>query len=128
MKIMIKKFKMYENLNQIDMLVWCIMERDIDTIEDILRKGANVNFVRVDRSMLMIACIPQLERKDIDFNTIKCLIDNGADWNLTNDTDEDFFDYLYKYKRSDIVEKIKKEYPNLYEDYLTKKETDKYNL
>jgi len=62
------------------------------------------------------------------FETLKLLIEAGADWNLKNDDNDDFLSYLNMYKKNKII----KLYPEQYEEYLIKKRfndsVEKYNL
>lgn len=96
--------------------------RDFD--EDIIKKligiGADVNITGVDNtSPLIQAAIMS------SYVALKILIDAGANWNLKNDLNRDFYSYL----TAEEKEKIKNDYPEKYKEYIIlKKAEEEYNL
>lgn len=96
--------------------------RDFD--EDIIKKlisiGADVNIAGNDNiSPLIQAAIMS------SYIALKILIDSGANWNLKNDLNRDFYSYL----TAEEKEKIKNDYPEKYKEYIIlKKAEEEYNL
>jgi ankyrin repeat protein len=123
-----------------------------DTIENILKRGADINFKNDhNRTPLMVAIARErnkiarylvkngadinhqdnegvtplmLAGKMNSFEMLQLLIEAGADWNLKNNNKKDFFNYLMENKEKMIIE----DYPEQYKEYLIKKDADKYNL
>ena len=70
---------------------------------------------------LMKAALNSLSHYDI----VKILIEAGADWNIKNKSNKDFLDnMIFDARRKQLI----KDYPEKYEEYLAKKEAEKYNL
>ena len=59
-----------------------------------------------------------------NFEMCKLLIDAGADWNIKDAYNKDFLDWLRDKDKKRIIEL----YPDKYDEYLMKKNAEKYNL
>ena len=102
---------------------------NINIMKILIKNGANVNFqdnTNQGHTPLLQASsnkliFPFIENYDI----IKLLIDSGADWNIKGRmVNITFFDYLpIEYK-----EKIIKDYPDKYKNYLLQQKADKFNI
>jgi ankyrin repeat protein len=151
-----KYIKTYENNNLEDHLINSIKSGRLYKVKELIeKKGVDKNFKdRNSSTPLMLAII--LEKKDIvkyllsinvdlniqdyrgntalmlaamhslqNFDSLCDLIDAGADWFLENKSKENFLDFmLFKHLKDRLINK----YPDKYENYLLKKEADKYNL
>lgn len=99
-------------------LLYALIYIDDDIIELLIGAGADLN-VKNDNSTPLITSAYNGWMK-----RVKMFIEAGADWNIKDEEDKDFLDYLRKKKK----EKIINLYPELYKEYLMKKDAEKYNL
>ena len=60
-----------------------------------------------------------------EYEILKRLLELDANPHITNDFGKTFIDYL---ENEDFFNKFKKDFPEIYEDYLTRKNAEKYNL
>lgn len=94
-----------------------------DMLKELLEFGADINYYdSAGQTPLMLAaarCSPgSLEMMSI-------LIEYGADWNIVNKWSKtDFFDYT----NEDVKKIIIEDYPEKYQEYLMKKDSEKYNI
>jgi ankyrin repeat protein len=115
----------YDNFKIFDFLLEC--GADIDAINT-----NNGNTTLIDFSMNSNLSNPK------DIKILYHIIDKGANWCIKNFTGYDFIDainsnytserILSKTEKQNIIEDIIKKYPDKYEDYLMKKNANKYNL
>jgi len=117
----------YINKDGFNSLIYSV--NNIDILKILIKNGADVNIQDTTNqgyTPLLLASsnrfmFPYIE----NYDTIKLLIDSGADWNVKGRIVKiTFFDYL----PTEIKEKIKKDYPDKYEDYLLQQEAEKFNI
>lgn len=98
-----------------------IQYQKVDIVKKLVKNINDIDIRRRDNKytpLLLAGFINNLE-------IIEILIDAGANWNEKYiDSDEDFFYFISDENKKAIIEK----YPEKYQDYLTKKEAEKYNL
>ena len=102
-------------------------------IRELIKAGANVDIQDDDGNTPLILAAFKLDdetnKEEIinRYKELQELIKGNADWNIVDDEDNDFFRYLDNYK-----EKIIKEFPKKYKEYLTikaiRQDEKKYNL
>jgi len=91
-----------------------------DIIKIVIDAGVDVD--NVDSSGDTPLTFVAYEPTDIKF--VKMLIEADADWYIDDYDEHDFFEYLdYRYKNE-----IAREYPEKHQEYLMKKDAEKYNL
>jgi len=89
----------------------------LSIIKSMIKKGADIN-LKSDDTALTLAAIYEL------YDIIYILIDAGADWNIKNTDDKDFYEIL----KDDYKKIIRNRYPEKYEKYLTMKKANEFNL
>ena len=111
------------NVNSMVRTTPLLLTKFPEVAELLIDAGGDVNEKDSSKNTPLILAA-QKERMYI----IEILIKNGANWNALNDDGKSFIDYL---KYNDI-EKLKKSYPEKYEEYLDvielEKTSNKYNL
>jgi len=153
----LKTYKqLFENFDKISVDILMINASDWDYIERWLKEGGDINVKSYDgwslltlntnnnyffivKDLLDLGADPNIQNgygntslmlaKDTDM--IKLLIDNNADWNITNNDGEDFVDLLDPHIdpwSGNTENWLSKEYPEKYQDYLRKKKANEFNL
>ena len=106
-------------------LIYSIIHNcSIKLIKLLVDYGANID---QKDSGVITPLILSASRVKMDFNYLNItifLIEAGADWNIRDKRNLDFLDYLPDDKENYILGKFRIEYDN----YLIKKNADKYNL
>jgi len=101
-------------------LILASYRNNIEIAKELIKAGANVNSQDKYGSTALIYAS---YKNNIEIT--KELIKAGADWNLKNyDNDYYFLNYLVEEDKDKIIE----EFPEEYENYLIKKDAEKYNL
>ena len=111
-----KYIKLFENKELY--LINAIRINNLNKVKKLIKAGVDVNYQESSNTALMWASSYS------NIEIVKELIKAGADWNIQNKLDRDFLYYLKDENKEIII----KEFPEEYELYLLKKETDKYNL
>jgi len=104
-------------------------DTNLEICEEIIDAGADINWKNDlgETALIVSAYQPKID-------IIRLLIKSGADLSIKSDSNEDFFDILNDPKASKrkyremIFDTIKKEFPEEYEFYLTKKSAELYNI
>jgi len=94
----------------------------IELVKLLIDAGANLNIHNIHHQQRDTALTVAAYRQNIE--VIKLLIKAGADWNFKNDENKYFLDYLDDKDKNEI-EKLD---PEKYNEYLMKKNAEKYNL
>jgi len=89
---------------------------------DLIESGADLNKANFDNETPLILISHYSDKKALEI--IEILIENGADWNITDDLGNTFMMYLSSSHKKEIIEK----YPEKYEQYLMVKTSNKFNL
>jgi len=98
-----------------------IQYENIEAVSEILREDNAIIYTHnIQSHSSPLICAGYSNNYDI----IKLLVDAGSDWTAKNDQNNDFMHYI----SDDIKEKLIQDYPEKYENYLTEKEAEKYNL
>ena len=112
-------FKKPENFN------WdifsAIQYEKIDIVSDMLKTDNDIIYTKIPASHATPLIYAGYSN---NYDIIKLLVNAGSDWTAENDQENDFIYYI----SDDIKEKLIHEYIDEYENYLTKKDSDKYNL
>ena len=101
-----------------------------EIVKYLINAGANLNIQnKHGKTPLIYAAVTKdfdwkLEYETISFKAIKELIKAGADTNIKDNSGKDVFDYL----KPKQVEEILKRFPKQCEEYIMKKNSEKYNL
>ena len=104
-------------------LMWCAIEREVsvDVTKKLIEKGAKLDAQDKDGCT---ALIKAADRRN--YSVLYALLDAGADWsyreNFTHNPD--FFYYLTYDDKIKVINK----YPEKYQEYLMKKDAEKYNI
>ena len=118
-----KYLKTYEEINLVNSLdlIEATINNNLEKVKKLIKAGANLDLQDNDRNTALIWAS---YRGYIDI--VKELIKAGADWNLKdNDNNSDFLYYLTYFNWEN---KIIEEFPEEYQLYLVKKDSEKYNL
>ena len=91
----------------------------------LIENGANVNAVDDDGNTALIFIGSKYNIGPAMKSTIDLFIQNGVDLNHTNERGIDAFHSL---TNSNLEKYIQEKYPDLYDEYLMKKDANKYNL
>jgi hypothetical protein len=63
------------------------------------------------------------------WNIVYLLLKYDPDWYVKDNSGTDFIEYIEEHVGGDeVLEKIRKKYPEKYQEYFTKRAADKYNL
>ena len=115
-----KYLKTYEQTNSLD-LIKAVKDNNLEKVKELIKAGANLDLQDSGRNTALIWAS---YRGYIDI--VKELIKAGADWNLKdNDNNSDFLYYLTYFNWEN---KIIEGFPEEYQLYLVKKDSEKYNL
>jgi len=87
--------------------------------KELINSGANINHIDKDNRSALIWATDRGH-----FDVMELLIENGADWNIMDVFHHEFHEYL----SDEHFEKIIHKYPEQYELYNMKNNTNKFNL
>jgi ankyrin repeat protein len=107
-------------------LLYAALYNSNNTLKVLVNYGANVN-KQNDKgdTPIILASSPFIKSElEKSLKIIKILIKAGADLNIKNNNNKDLFDIA----DNNIKEFIKLKYPKKYQEYLMKKNAEKYNL
>jgi len=105
-------------------LILVVRNKKEEMIQDLITAGADINKINNNSETALIVNSNYNYRDKKALKITKFLIENGADWNITDDIDHTFIDYLPPAYRKEIIE----EYPEEYSNYLMVKNTNKFNI
>jgi len=112
-----KYIKTYEEVNSNLLIVTKL--GFLSLVKELIEAGANIDFQDDDgETALMIAS------NFVHIEIVRELIKAGADWNIKDNDNRDFLDHLLTVIKKQIIE----EFPEKYQNYLIKKDAEKYNL
>jgi len=115
-----------DNNSGLTPLIFASANGNMASSKKLIDFGANLDIQDNFGDTALISCARNSKqpayRKNIEI--IRYLIKNGADWNLKNNKNKDFLNYLRPYDKKIIRE----EFPEKYKDYILKKDIEKYNL
>jgi ankyrin repeat protein len=113
--------KEYYNIN----LITAAQTGDIKELRNAINNGADIDYQGEDGSTaLIIAAYYEYH------NIVKYLVEHDADWSILDNEGLDFFDFLRPktelgQRMADMYIKL---YPKQYQEYLLKKDANKYNI
>ena len=119
-----KYIKTYEQINKVNSmdLIEAVESNNLKMVKELIKAGANLDILdNIGNTALILASY----RNNIKI--AKELIKAGADWNL-KDYDNDYYFLNYLVEEDEDKDKIIEEFPEEYENYLIKKDAEKYNL
>lgn len=122
-------YKQYDTFPIMDVVGRSVESKELKNIKYeimklLLKSGANPDQKdSFNYTALIIAAEPEPY-----LNIIELLIKYNADWNLKDNHGNDFIDILNRSEYAYFVNVLAKKYPKKYDDYMIKKNTDKYNL
>jgi ankyrin repeat protein len=97
----------------------------LKTIEFLIKNNAKLNIQNDKGDTALIAASKNAKsRSNLPINIIELLIKSGASWNINNNEDCDFMDYLYEHQKKIILKKYKEKSA----EYIIFKTAKKYNL
>jgi len=148
----IKKFESDRYGYNVDDLIVAVNNEDFDLIEEIIDSGVDLNshkkhsftplhaavYIGVGMIDLLLAAGADINAKNTNsqdtaliyaarngnLDVIFKLIDSGANWNDVDQYENDFLNCLNIHHKEIVIQK----YPEEYQNYLIKKEVEKYNL
>ena len=119
-----EKLKINQYKNE---LFFAIEIYDVGMVELLITAGVDLDITDIKGNTALIL-VADYHNSEYQIEMIKLLIDNGADWNIKNVYKDDFLDKLYNNGNEKIKNIIIELYPEKYEEYLMKKNAEKYNL
>ena len=126
-----------------NILMWAIYKDDLDIIKFIFDNDVNnyfdINYQEAKNGNTLLFWAFD----DASFETISYLIDNGADWEILNNHNQDFIDFMDDYQRrfsvidpvdyydllkQDIIDAYPEKYEKALKTILKRKKIKKFNL
>jgi len=121
----LKKFEAYGSFMTGNDLVDAVYYNEYNDAKKLLDNGFDVNCI--DNTTKNTALLYAAYYGKWDF--VYLLLKYNPDWNIKDSSDTDFIEYIEEYLGGEeVLDKIKKDYPKEYQDYLIKKDIKKYNL
>lgn len=120
-----KHLKLFENKSLMD-FVKKIKNNDYEYVEAMLKNG-DMDVNATVGSAIRVPLITSVN----DIGMLELLTEYGANWFMNDHRGKNFIDRLEEGKTENqikILKYIKWKYPEKYQEYLTRKESDKYNL
>ena len=109
---------------------------DTNIVDLLLEYGADIDDINTNNgnSTLIDFSYYSNLHKQKDLDMLYHIIDKGADWNIKNYKGWDFFDAIknnyssHNLDKEKLIYDIIEKYPDKYENYIMKKNINKYNL
>jgi len=121
-----KHLKLFENKVSLLNLVEQIKTQNYKFVEDVL-KNKDVDINSTIGNSIKVPLISTVN----DIGMLELLTKYGADWFMKDHSGKNFIDRLENVKSENkikILKYVKWKYSEKYQEHLTRKETDKYNL
>jgi len=119
-------------LNGKPALHFAIINRYENVFDELIKSGANLDIQDENGTTALILSSMGLTGSSINYfvSIIQKLIKAGSDWNIKQNYGNNIIrDFIYYLNKNEEIKKfILKKYPNQYEIYLTKKNSDKFNI
>ena len=103
-------------------LMISVRNRFESMVTELLKYNVDINAKNSDGETALILCSHYRDNKS--FNILNKLIENGANWHITDNLNNTFMTYLTPIFKKEIIEK----YPEKYSEYLIVQTTNKFNL
>lgn len=105
------------------LLISCGHYTKFKILKILLEYGADINFQDNNGNTLLFKAVMFGNTETISF-----LLQNNIDWKHINKNGENFVDRIIRKNDKEIIELIKLNYPDIYEEYKLKTDLDKFNI
>jgi ankyrin repeat protein len=120
----LKKYEAYGTFSTGNELVDSVLYSEYADTKKLLYSGADVNSTEIGGNTALLYASYYGRWK-----YVYLLLKYNPDWTIKDTSGCDFIDYINEHVGGDeVLEKIKKDYPEKYAEYIAKKEAEKYNL
>jgi len=130
-KTMIELLNTIENQNFNNILFVAVEKYDLLLVKYLIELGIDINHININGYNALILATDLLNGKTFGdkersnlFQIVKLLIENNINWNQISNLNKDFMSYL----NLGVINYLKLQYKDKYDNYMKHKKSKKFNL